>query len=160
MRDGSQLYGQIRIGRVLSVDANRHTAQVQFFELDGFVSWDFPVLVTRPGDYSLPAQNTPVLCLIVDGRLGVGYVLGAIYTDSDSPPLNDDGQRSIVGDARNWKTREIGAFETVSRASCVDNSAYSLWRPGKPISAHHRSCIRGAPGYLLFAIVSADDRDR
>jgi phage baseplate assembly protein gpV len=94
----SQLYGQIRIGRVSSVDPKRHTAQVQFSEQDGFVSPDLPVLVTRPGDYSLPAENTPVLCLIVDGRLGVGYVLGAIYTESDAAPLDDASKRSVAGD--------------------------------------------------------------
>jgi phage baseplate assembly protein gpV len=94
----SQLYGQIRLGRVSSVDAQRHTAQVQFEEIDGFVSWDLQVLVTRPGDYSLPAPNTPVLCVIMDGRLGVGYVLGAIYTESDGAPLSNAGQRSLAGD--------------------------------------------------------------
>jgi hypothetical protein len=94
----SALYGQVRIGRVSAVGKSRHTVEVKFEELDGFVSWDLPVLVTRPGDYSLPAADTPVLCLIVDGRLGVGYVLGALYTESDEPPLDDDGKRSIAGD--------------------------------------------------------------
>lgn len=94
----SQLYGQIRIGRVSSVDKKRHTAQVQFEEIDGFVSYDLQVLVTRPGDYSLPVENTPVLCLLLDGRLGVGFVLGAIYTESDEAPLDDAALRSIAGD--------------------------------------------------------------
>lgn len=87
----------LHVGRVSSVDTKRHTAQVQFFEIDGFVSFDLNVLVTRPGDYALPAENTPVLCLLVEGRLGVGYVLGAIYTESDAAPLSDAGQRSVVG---------------------------------------------------------------
>jgi phage baseplate assembly protein gpV len=94
----SQLYGQIRVGRVSSVDETRHTAQVQFFEIDGFVSFDLQVLVTRPGDYSLPEADTPVLCLLLDGRLGVGYVLGCIYTESDEAPLDDASKRSIAGD--------------------------------------------------------------
>lgn len=94
----SQLYGQIRVGRVSSVDAKRHSAQVQFFEQDGFISWDLQVLRGFAADYCLPAQNTPVLCLILEGRLGVGYVLGAIYTDADAAPLSDAGQRSVAGD--------------------------------------------------------------
>jgi phage protein U len=81
----SQFGGQFRVGRVSSVDASRHSAQVQFFEGDGFVSWDMAVVVNRGGDYWLPTKDTPVLCLLVEGRLGVGFVLGAIYTDSDAP---------------------------------------------------------------------------
>lgn len=94
----SQLYGQIRVGRVQSVDAKRHSAQVEFFEQDGFVSFDLQVLRGFAADYCLPAENTPVLCLLLEGRLTVGYVLGAIYTDSDAAPLNDAGKRSVAGD--------------------------------------------------------------
>lgn len=98
MRSASQLYGQVRVGRVSSVDAVRHSAQVQFEEQTGFVTWDLQVLRGFAADYSLPAKDTPVLCLIIDGRLGVGYVLGAIYTDADAAPLNDAGKRAVVGD--------------------------------------------------------------
>ena len=94
----SQLYGQVRTGRVSSVNADRHTAQVQFAEIDGFISYDLQVLRGFAADYCLPAEGVPVLCLILDGRLGVGYVLGAIYTESDAAPLSDAGQRAIVGD--------------------------------------------------------------
>lgn len=94
----SELYGQVRLGRVSAVGKKRHTVEVQFEEGDGFVSWDLPVLVTRPGDYSVPKKDTPVLCLIIESRLGHGYVLGAIYTDADAPPLDDDAKRSIAGD--------------------------------------------------------------
>jgi phage baseplate assembly protein gpV len=86
------------VGRVSSVDAKRHTAQVKFDEIDGFVSWDLQVLVMRPGDYSLPPQNAPVLCALLDGTLGVGFVIGAIYTESDAAPLDDAGKRAVVGD--------------------------------------------------------------
>ncbi len=94
----SQFYGQFRKGRVSSVNKKDHTVQVEFFEHDGFVSPDMSMLVTHPGDYALPVKDTVVLCLIVDGRLGEGYVLGAIYTESDAAPLDDDGKRSIASD--------------------------------------------------------------
>lgn len=94
----AQLYGQVRAGRVSSVDSSRHTAQVEFVEVDGAVSFDLHILVTRPGDYSLYTKDTPVLCLILDGRLGVGFVLGAFYTEDDEAPLDDEGARSIAGD--------------------------------------------------------------
>lgn len=94
----SQLRGQIRVGRVSSVDKNRHTAQVEFTEIDGFISYDLQVLRGFAADYCLPAQGLPVLCLLIDGRLGAGFVLGAIYTESDAAPLADDSKRSIAGD--------------------------------------------------------------
>jgi phage baseplate assembly protein gpV len=92
----------IRVGRVSSTNADKHTAQVKFFEIDSWISYDLQVLVTRPGDYSLPDDDAPVLCLMFDGHqqgiAGVGVVVGALYTDSDAPPLSDKGKRSIVSD--------------------------------------------------------------
>lgn len=90
--------GLIRVGRVSSVNAGKHTARVMFEEDDDLVSYDLPVLVARPGDYSLPDVDAPVVCLMAPGSAGVGYVLGAIYTDADAPPLSDAGQRSVAGD--------------------------------------------------------------
>lgn len=120
MDSRSQLYGQIRVGRVSSVDTKRHTAQVQFHEIDGFVSWDLQVLVTKPGDYSLPAKDAPVLCLLLDGRLGVGFVLGAIYTEDDPAPLDDAGKRSIASDDLRLGTSD--ASDKVALApKCKDN---------------------------------------
>lgn len=94
----SELRGQIRSGRIDSVDKDSHRAKVVFAEQDGFTSYDLQVLVPIGGDYAMPAQNTPVLCLLVDGALGVGFVIGSFYTDNDSPPLSDAGKRSIVSD--------------------------------------------------------------
>jgi len=125
MSSVSQLYGQIRTGRVSSVDKKRHTAQVKFDEIDGFVSWDLQVLVTRPGDYSLPVENTPVLCLLVDGRLGVGYVLGAIYTESDAAPLDDDGKRSIAGN--DIRLGDPDASDKVALAPKVNDNFSAFW---------------------------------
>jgi phage baseplate assembly protein gpV len=94
----SHFTGSFRVGRVSSVDANAHTAQVQFFEVDGLVSFGLNVLATHPGDYSLFAKDALVLCVILDGELARGFVLGALYSDSDTPPLSDESQRSIAGD--------------------------------------------------------------
>lgn len=91
--------GEFRVGRVSSVDKARHTAQVHFEDHDeGMVSWDLQVLVTRKGDYSLPDKDTPVLCVLLDGNVGFGFVLGAIYTESDEAPLDNADHRSIAGD--------------------------------------------------------------
>jgi hypothetical protein len=99
----SHFYGQFRWGRVSAAGAARHTVQVEFFELDGFVSFDLQVLVTRPGDYSVPPEGTMVLCVLIEGKHGEGrglsgFVLGAFYTEEDEAPLDDEAKRSIAGD--------------------------------------------------------------
>lgn len=117
---GAELKGQIRIGRVSSSDAKAHTAQVQFFEQDGFVSHDLAILVTRPKDYSTYEQNTLVLCLLIDGIQGGGFVLGAFYGDNDAPPLNDSGARSVAGD--DLRLGAPDASDKISLApKCKDN---------------------------------------
>jgi hypothetical protein len=94
----SEFYGQFRVGRVQSVDKSAHRATVEFDEIDGMQLADMIVLATRQNDYSLMAQNTPVLCVIIDGRAGYGFVLGTFYTDDDAAPLSDDSQRAIASD--------------------------------------------------------------
>lgn len=102
-----------KTGRVSSTDAARHTAQVLFAE-DGeagdFVSYDLPVLVTRPGDYSLPAKDALVLCAMQPGAEGVGWVLGAYYSDADAPPTDDAAVRAIRGDDLRLGSSDASAF--------------------------------------------------
>lgn len=88
----------VRVGRVSSVDDAAHTVDVELPEIDGIVTPALPVLVTRPGDYSLPPVGALVVCLMIPGESGIGYVLGTIYSASDVAPLSDSGQRSIAGD--------------------------------------------------------------
>lgn len=92
------LYGQIRTGRVSSTNAKKHTAQVQFFENDECVSFDLNVLVSFGGDYNLPAENALVLCLMIEGYDGFGYVVGQLYSESDAPPHDTKAARSLAGD--------------------------------------------------------------
>lgn len=99
-RPPTEAQGLIRVGRVSSVDERKHTARVQFTDVpdDPLVSFDFPVLVTRPGDYALPVAGAAVVCLVPPGNAGIGYVVGALYSDADAPPLDDAGQRSVASD--------------------------------------------------------------
>jgi hypothetical protein len=94
----SEFSGQFRWGRVAAVKDKDHRLEVKFEEGEGFTSWDMPFLVQHPMDYSLPPVDAPVLCVIVDGALGVGFVLGCFFTDNDAPPLDDKGMRSLAGD--------------------------------------------------------------
>ncbi len=155
--------GEIRTGRVSSTDAKRHTAQVKFTEIDGFVSYDLQVLVTRPGDYSLPAVDAPVLCLFLDAPVGgdtagTGYVLGAIYTESDAAPTDDSARRVVAGD-----DVRLGAFDAGSKVAlapkCKGNfddlkthfSAVEGVITGPPINEPGN----GAPSALQAALAAA-----
>lgn len=93
---------RLRTGRISSVDAAKHTARVRFEDVDDgaeeLVSDDLRVLVRRPGDYSLFPVGTLVECMIDDGPTGHGCILGAVYSDEDEPPLDDEGARSIRGE--------------------------------------------------------------
>jgi hypothetical protein len=116
----SQLRGQFRIGRVSAVKDGEHRVEVKFAEQDGFVSWDMPVLVTRPDDYALPTKDALVLCVIMEGILGNGYVLGVIYNESDAAPLDDAGKRSVASDDLRLGTSD--ASDKVALApKCKDN---------------------------------------
>lgn len=121
----SALYGQVRVGRVSAVGKSRHTVEVKFEEVDGFISWDLHVLSRNPGDYALPAVDTPVLCLLLDGRLGVGFVLGCFYTEEDEPPLSDEGQRSIAGD--DIRLGDPEASDKVALSSLVKSNFDTLF---------------------------------
>lgn len=99
---GKRMAGEFQWGRVSSVDAAKHTARVHFADEgeddDDVVSADLPVLVRCPGDYGLPVKDTLVLCAMVPGSDGVGWILGCFYSDADAPPLDDAGQRAIASD--------------------------------------------------------------
>jgi hypothetical protein len=154
----SAFHGQFRTGRVSSVNATRHTAQVEFKDIDeGFVSYDLQVLATRSGDYSLPAADTPVLCVLIDGRLGVGFVLGAIYTESDAAPLDDAGHRSIAGD--DVRLGDPEADDKVSLAPKCNANFDAFWNLVNQFFGSGATIINeaglGAPSALQAAIIIA-----
>jgi len=97
-----------RAGRVTSVNEKKHTVRVKFTDGDGYESFDLPVLVTRPGDYSLPASDALVLCALEDGPEGIGYVLGALYSEADAPPLDAKAKRSVVSSDLRLGTADAG----------------------------------------------------
>jgi phage baseplate assembly protein gpV len=89
--------GEFRQARVNSVDEKRHTAQVTLSDVqdDPVLSYDLQVLVTRPGDFSLPKKDSIVLCVFLEGPIDVGFVLGAFYSEADAAPTADKKDRVI-----------------------------------------------------------------
>jgi phage baseplate assembly protein gpV len=149
----AQLWAQVRWGRVSSVNADQHTVQVQFEEIDGFVSGDFGVLAMRPGDYALPPKDALVLCLLMDTRLAEGFVLGAFYSEKDAAPLSDAGQRSIASD--DLRLGDPDAEDKVALAPKVNDNDTALWNVLNDVCGNTAAVINeagnGGPSSLQAA---------
>ncbi|MGO4540381.1 phage baseplate assembly protein V [Paenibacillus sp. 2TAB19] len=78
------MYGQIKVGKVSTVNAALAAVRVTFPDSDDLVSPELPLLVT-PGVYALPEVGASALCLLFGG--GAGICLGSYYNDHD-PPMN------------------------------------------------------------------------
>ncbi|MGO4369615.1 phage baseplate assembly protein V, partial [Paenibacillus sp. MCAF20] len=76
------MYGQIKVGKVSTINAALASVRVTFPDADDLVSPELPLLVT-PGAYALPDVGASVLCLLFGG--GAGICLGSYYTEL-SPP--------------------------------------------------------------------------
>lgn len=79
-----------RVGIVHDQDASGGRVRVVFAEFDQMLSYWLPVVVAKTQDdksYWLPDVGEQVVCLM-DERDEAGVVLGAIYSQADSPPVN------------------------------------------------------------------------
>ncbi|MEN6372225.1 MAG: phage baseplate assembly protein V [Armatimonadota bacterium] len=85
--------GLIRIGIVTKIDAARACVRVTFDDLDsddteGLLSDWLPVIQhgsTEDAGYWLPNVGAQVLCAMQSNALEVGYCVGTVYNDEDTP---------------------------------------------------------------------------
>ncbi len=87
----------IRVGRVSAVDPDRATAKV-VFEAQEVVSYDLPIIqrqTLRNKDYYLPDVGEHVVCIFLPTGNADGFILGAIYTDEDQPPVSSQDKRVV-----------------------------------------------------------------
>lgn len=87
----------IKVGRVSSVDPATATARV-VFEDQGVVSYNLPVLqhqTLKNKDYCLPDVGEHVVCLFLPTGNAEGFVIGAVYSDEDLPPVSSQDKRVI-----------------------------------------------------------------
>lgn len=96
----------IRVGCVSAVNPSNCSARVVFDDKDysgnPLVSDELPIVIPCSVDnkaYWLPDINTEVLCIMlpnVSGNgLNEGFVLGAVYNETDQPKENAAGVKSI-----------------------------------------------------------------
>jgi len=79
-------------GIVREVDAKTARARVEFEDADNMSSFWLSVNMSGAGKskvYSMPDVNSQVNCLM-DERGEEGTIIGAIYSDEDKPPVEDE----------------------------------------------------------------------
>lgn len=86
-----------RVGIVVAIDEKKAMARVRWTDIDGEVSYWLPVMqkkTLKDKEYWLPEINEHVVCLI-DDNAEEGVILGAIYSDADTPPVQEKEKKHI-----------------------------------------------------------------
>ena len=104
----------MRVGTVVAIYPERGTARVQFKELDGYITYELPVIqrkTHRDKEYWMPDVGEMVVVEFFEDSDVHGVILGAIYNQQDMPPTStinkhvqvyEDGTR-IEYDRQNHK---------------------------------------------------------
>jgi phage baseplate assembly protein V len=92
----SRLSNIIRIGTVTSVKPEKQTARVVFSDRDETESYDLFVMVKNSKenkDDHMPDIDEEVLCLFLPIGIETGFVIGAYYSDENTPPASTNDKR-------------------------------------------------------------------
>jgi phage baseplate assembly protein V len=103
-----------RVGLVKTQDLNNARVRVAFPDRDQMTSWWLPVVVPKTQTdkaYWLPDVGEQVVCMM-DERDEDGAVLGAIYSQTDTPPVQS-------ADKVHWSFKDGTSLE-------YDRAAHSL----------------------------------
>ncbi|MGL5512671.1 MAG: phage baseplate assembly protein V [Sporomusa sp.] len=112
--------GEIRYGRVSSVDPQCMTARVVFEDKGNMVSWDLLCITANSlenRDYWLPDVGKKVVCEIMDNENSQGFIKGAIYDTSNPSPRNNQDIRSV--DFADGTVIEYNRASHVLNINCV-----------------------------------------
>ena len=88
----------VRVGIISSVNPDTCTARVAFKDKAATVSYDLPILVRgsfQVKDYWLPDPGEQVLCTFLPSGNAQGFILGSLYSKTDTPPVVDANKRHI-----------------------------------------------------------------
>lgn len=80
---------------VTSVYPERGTVRVKREQSDGVISAELPIIfqwTLKNQAYSMPKVDEHVMCIFNDS---VGYVIGAIYSEVTTPPVQDENKHYI-----------------------------------------------------------------
>lgn len=98
--NNQDLLNIIKYGVVSEIKAEKAQVKVIFQESNNIVSYYMPVLQMFTGtnkSYFMPNINDVVICLL-SPRGDSGVVLGSIYNDKNTPPVDDENKYNITFD--------------------------------------------------------------
>lgn len=128
--DTNILKNIIRIGKVSAVDGQSCRASVTFGEQENLVSQWLPVLVMGSKEtrgYWLPEVDTQVLCIFLPNTSGQGlkegFIMGAFYSDVDTPVESDPAVRSITFADGSFVRYSKGNIEIIAKGNITIKGA-------------------------------------
>lgn len=89
----------VKEGVVSSCNPDTCSARVAFTDQSGKVSYDLPVLVRgslHTKDYWMPEPGEQVVCLFLPSGNARGYIIGAVYSKKDRPPVTNAYKRHMA----------------------------------------------------------------
>lgn len=89
----------IRVGEVVSIDTQTHTARVAFKEDNNNVSYNLAVLERNTydnHDHQMPDVGEDVLCVFLPCGSEDGFILGSFYAGEVTPPSTNPDERRVV----------------------------------------------------------------
>ena len=89
----------IRIGKVSSVDIEKATVKVVFYDMDDMVTTDLPILfphTLKNKAYTMPDIGENVLCVFIEQGWGDGFCIGCFYTEEVLPPIMDQDKSHFL----------------------------------------------------------------
>lgn len=109
-----------RPGIVRQVDAKRGLARVEFPDHDGMLSWWLNVnqqVTSDSKSYAMPEVGAQVNCL-TDERGEEGTILGAMYSDVDRPPTDNENlvMKQMKGGRTEIYDKESGTYRVEQSA--------------------------------------------
>lgn len=82
----------IKVGKVVAVDEKTARVRVELSDCGGVVTWWLQIAVPKAQDdkfYWIPDIGEQVLCAFLEHGLEQGFVIGALYNEKDSPPVQN-----------------------------------------------------------------------
>lgn len=82
----------IKVGKVVAVDEKNARVRVQLLDCDGMVTYWLQVAVPKSQNdkfYWVPDAGELVLCAFLEHGFEQGFVIGAVYNEKDTTPVQD-----------------------------------------------------------------------
>lgn len=87
----------VREGEISAIFPEKGTVRVKFDD-DGTVSYELPIIfrgVIGTKDYWMPDIGEQVVCLFLPNGNARGFVIGAVYSNVNPPPVTDKNKRHV-----------------------------------------------------------------